>query len=319
MPRYQPTNSAVSPRFSGIRTFGRLPHVIDLTDVDVAVMGVPFDTSVTNRVGARYGPPAIREQSIMTRTYNPTMKINVYNYISAVDYGDLPIVPGYIHETYAQIEEALKPVLDAGVVPILLGGDHGITLAHLRAVAKKYGPVGLIQFDSHNDLWDQYWGVKYTHGTPFRRAIDEGLIDTSRSSQVGLRGSVYEPGDIEMGRGFGFQVFTMDEVWEFGFNHVLQKVKERAGEGPCFLTFDIDFIDPAYAPATGTPEVGGPTTAQALQCIRALDGVNFVGFDVVEVLPTYEGPGQITALAAANVAYEMLTLVALDRRRKAEA
>jgi agmatinase len=314
VPRYQPTDAMMLPRFSGIRTFARLPHVTDLTDVDVAVIGSPFDTGGTYRVGCRFGPAHIREASALLRPYNPSLDVNVYDYISAIDYGDLPVVPGFIEAAYEQMVKGLMPVLNAGVIPILLGGDHSISLAHLRAMALRHGPVALIHFDSHNDLWDQYWGQKYTHGTPFRRALEEGLIDVKRSSEVGLRGSVYGPEDIQTGRDFGFQVFTMNEVRELGFTHVLKMVREQAGTGPCFLTFDIDFIDPAYAPGTGTPEVGGPTTWEALECVRALKGLNFVGFDVVEVLPSYDSPGQVTALAAANVAFEMLSLVAWSRK-----
>jgi len=314
MPRYRPVDALVSPRFAGIRTFARLPSVTDLVDVDVAVIGVPFDTGATYRVGARFGPAAIREASALLRTYNPALAISVYDYVSAVDFGDLPVAPGFIEDSYERIVAALSPVVRAGVLPILLGGDHSVTLAHLRAITAQHGPVALVQFDSHGDLWDEYWGHRYTHGTPFRRAVEEGLLDVGRSSQVGLRGSLYGPDDLSVGQDFGFQVFPMDEVRRLGLPRVLDAVRGRAGHGPVFLTFDIDFIDPAYAPGTGTPEVGGPTTAEALQCVRSLAGLDFVGFDVVEVLPTYDGPGQITALAAANVAFEMLSLIALSRK-----
>jgi agmatinase len=313
MPRYRPVDALQSPRFAGIRTFARLPYVTDLTDVDVAVVGVPFDTGATYRVGARFGPAAIREASALLRTYNPALQVDVYANVSAVDYGDLPVAPGFIEDSYARIVAGLAPIVGAGVIPILLGGDHSITLAHLRAVAARHGPVALIQFDSHADLWDQYWGHRYTHGTPFRRAIEEGLLDVGRSSQVGLRGSLYGPDDFTVGQDFGMQVFPMLEVRDLGLPEVLRRVKERAGTGPAFLTFDVDFIDPAYAPGTGTPEVGGPTTAEALQCVRSLAGLTLVGFDVVEVLPSFDGPGQITALAAANVAFEMMSLVARGR------
>jgi len=314
MPRYRPVDALQSPRFAGIRTFARLPNVTDSAGVDVAFVGVPFDTGATYRVGARFGPAAIREASALLRTYNPVLDVDVYEHVSAVDFGDLPVAPGFIEDSYQRIVEGLTPIVQAGVVPILLGGDHSVTLAHLRAIAACVGPVALIQFDSHSDLWNEYWGHRYTHGTPFRRAIEEGLLDVGRSSQVGLRGSLYGRDDVTVGRDLGLQVFTMPEVREIGLATVLDAVKERASRGPVFLTFDIDFIDPAYAPGTGTPEVGGPTTAEALQCVRSLAGLSFVGFDVVEVLPTYDGPGQITALAAANVAFEMLSLVALERK-----
>jgi agmatinase len=316
MPSYRPVDAMVSPRFSGIRTMARLPHVVDLTDVDVAFVGVPFDTGATYRVGSRFGPAAIREASAMLRIYNPSLAVNVYDHVSAVDAGDTPVAPGFTEESYQRIEAALAPIVEAGVIPILLGGDHSISLPNLRALARRHGPVALVHFDSHSDLWNTYWGQRYTHGTPFRRAVEEGLIDTGRSSQVGLRGSLYGPEDVDQGRDFGFQVFTMDEVRAHGFPAILAAVKERAGQGPAFLTFDVDFIDPAYAPGTGTPEVGGPTTVEALQCVRSMAGVQFVGFDIVEVLPAYDNPGQITALAAANVAFEMLSLVALARQHR---
>jgi agmatinase len=314
MPRYRPVDALQSPRFAGIRTFARLPYVTDLTDVDVAVVGVPFDTGATYRVGTRFGPAAIREASALLRLYNPSLQIGVYDYVSAVDVGDLPVAPGFIEQSYESIVSGLAAILRAGVIPILLGGDHSVSLAHLRAIAAKHGPLGLVHFDSHSDLWDRYWGQRYTHGTPFRRAVEEGLIDVARSTQIGMRGSLYDATDSDLGKSCGFQVFAMDEVRSLGFPHVLAAAKERVGTGPAFLSFDIDFVDPAYAPGTGTPEVGGPTSAEAIQCVRTMTGVNFVGFDVVEVLPAYDGPGQITALLAANAAFEMLSLVALRLR-----
>lgn len=313
MPPYRPVDALQSPRFSGIRTFARLPHVTQLDDVDVAVIGVPFDTGATYRVGARFGPAAIREASALLRVYNPALQVSVYDHVSAVDFGDLPVAPGFIDQSYQLIVSGLAPIVTAGVIPVLLGGDHSVTLAHLRAIAVTHGPVALVHFDSHSDLWDQYWGQRYTHGTPFRRAVEEGLIDVGRSSQVGLRGSLYDSEDAQLGKKFGFQVFTMDDVRALGFQAVLPAVRERVGTGPAFLSFDVDFIDPAYAPGTGTPEVGGPSSAEAISCVRAMQGLQFVGFDIVEVLPAYDGPGQITALVAANVAFEMLSLVALRR------
>jgi agmatinase len=313
MPRYRPVDALQSPRFSGIRTFARLPYVTDLADVDVAVVGVPFDTGATYRVGTRFGPAAIREASALLRLYNPALRVSVYDHISAIDYGDLPVVPGFIEQSYHSIVSGLSSIVRAGVIPILLGGDHSISLAHLRATAATHGPVALVHFDSHSDLWNEYWGQRYTHGTPFRRAIEEGLIDVGRSSQIGMRGSLYDAEDAQVGKSFGFQVYTMDDVRSLGFPTVLQAAKERVGTGPAFLSFDVDFIDPAFAPGTGTPEVGGPSSAEAIQCVRAMAGVHFVGFDVVEVLPAYDGPGQVTALVAANIAFETLSLVALQR------
>ncbi|MDQ7844723.1 MAG: agmatinase [Armatimonadota bacterium] len=311
---YGPASGLESPRFVGVRTFARLPYVRDLAGVDVAVIGVPFDTGATFRVGCRFGPAAIREASVMLRPYNPYLEIQVFDYVSAVDYGDLPVVPGYIEASYERIVAGLEPVLAAGVVPILLGGDHSITLAHLRAVVRRHGPVALVHIDAHGDIWDEYWGQRYTHGTPFRRAVEEGLLDVGRSIQVGMRGPLYSPQDLQLARDLGFEVISGRELRRRGTTPVGEAIRARVGSRPAFLSFDVDFVDPAFAPGTGTPEVGGPTSAEALDLARGLVGVNLVAADVVEVLPAYDGPGQVTALLAANVVYELMSVVACNRR-----
>jgi len=314
MKGYGPVDAMEYPRFSGIRTFMRLPYVQDLTGDDFVVIGAPFDTGATYRVGARFGPEGIRAASVLLRPYHPSQGINIFDYLSGVDYGDFSVVPGYLPESHAKIEAGLRPVLEAGVTPIVLGGDHSITLPQLRAVANKFGPVALIQFDSHGDLWDEYFGGKDTHGTPFRRAVEEGLLDTGRSSQIGLRGPLYEPDDLQMSRDFGFQLFTADDVRRVGLDQVAAAVRERAGVGPCFLTFDIDFVDPTFAPATGTPEVGGFNAWESQTLLRGLRDVNFVAFDLVEVSPPYDTAGQTTCLLAANLVYEFIALLALARK-----
>lgn len=243
MKGYGPTDAMIYPRFSGIRTFMRLPHVTDLTDVDFAIIGIPFDTGATFRVGARFGPEGIRAASLLLRPYHPELQVMIFDHLSGIDYGDLAVTPGYLPETHTQITDQLRPILAAGVTPIVLGGDHSITLPELRAVAEKFGPVALIQFDSHGDVWHSYFGGKDTHGTPFRRAAEEGLLDLQRSSQVGLRGPLYDDQDIQMSRDLGFQVFTAPEVRRAGLDAVITAVRDRAGSGPCFLTFDIDFVD----------------------------------------------------------------------------
>lgn len=312
MPRYQPVDAMQSPRFCGIRTFARLPYVTSTEEVDVMVLGIPFDTGVTYRAGARFGPAAIRDASSLLRPYNPAVDVDVFGTLSVTDAGDIPIVPGYIEDSYERIEAGLKPIVEAGVIPICLGGDHSITLAELRAVARRYGPVGLAHFDAHSDTWDEYFGRKYNHGTTFKRAAEEGLLDLSRCIQVGMRGSVYDAGDYKMARNLGFAFMPNTEMRRYSMPDVAKIVRERVGGGPAFLTFDVDFIDPAYAPGTGTPEVGGVTSWEALQLLRGLQGANFVAFDIVEMLPAYD-PAQITALLVANVAYEMMTLVAARR------
>lgn len=310
MKGYGPVDAMEFPRFSGIRTFMRLPYVPDLRDVDVAIIGAPFDTGATYRVGARFGPEGIRAASMLLRPYHPDLAINLFAHLSAVDYGDFSVVPGYLPESHAKITAQMTAVLEAGVTPIVLGGDHSITLPELRAVAAKFGPVALIQFDSHGDVWHGYFDGKDTHGTPFRRAIEEGLLDMSRSSQIGLRGPVYDDGDIQLSRDLGFQVFTASEVRRVGLDGVITAVKERAGSGPCFLTFDIDFVDPTFAPATGTPEVGGFTSWECQYLLRGLQGVNFVAYDLVEVAPPYDNAGQTTCLLAANLVYEFMAQLA---------
>lgn len=309
MPRYQPVDALQSPRFCGVRTFARLPYTTALEEVDATILGIPFDTGVSYRAGARFGPAAVRDASALLRPYNPAVEVDVFGTLSVTDGGDISVVPGYIEDSYERIEAGLLSILNADIIPISLGGDHSITLAELRAVAKRYGPVGLAHFDAHSDTWNEYFGRKYNHGTTFRRAADEGLLDLSRCIQVGMRGPVYDAGDYEVARKLGFTFLPNTEMRRYTMADVARMVRERVGAGPTFLTFDIDFVDPAYAPGTGTPEVGGVTSWEALQLLRGLQGIHFVAFDIVEVLPAYD-PTHITALLAANVAYEMLTLIA---------
>jgi agmatinase len=315
-PRYRPVDAMLYPRFSGIRTFMRLPQVTDLTDVDFAIVGVPFDTGDTYRIGARFGPEGIRSQSMLLRPFNPALNVAIFDYCSGVDYGDLPVTPGYLPESHAQIEARASAVYASGATPVFLGGDHSVSLPLLRATAKKFGKVALIHFDSHSDLWPGYFGGKDTHGTPFRRAYEEGLIDTSRSIQVGLRGSVYDADDVNMPGDLGFQVITGPELHDMGMKEAIRQIRARVGSAAAYVTFDIDFVDPAYAPGTGTPEVGGFTSAQSLELVRGLAGLNTIGYDVVEVMPPYDPPGGVTCLVAAGVAYEFISLIALKKRNR---
>ena len=312
MPRYVPEDSMLSPRFTGPSTFARLPYVRTLEDVDLAVIGVPFDTGVTYRVGGRFGPNAVRAASVMLRPYNANLDVSPFSILSCVDYGDVAIVPGYTERSYAAIEEAVSPVVEAGVVPLLIGGDHACTLPHLRATRSR-GPVAVIDFDSHTDAWDSYFGEKFNHGTWMRRAIEEGLVDVDHSIEIGLRGSLYGPEDWTGLRDeLGLDYLTTEQIFELGAADVAQRIRARVGDRPAFISFDIDVVDPAHAPGTGTPEAGGPSAREMLAIVRALRGIDFVGFDVVEVIPTYDPAGQ-TATLAANLAYEMLSLVALHR------
>jgi agmatinase len=317
MKGYRPVDPRESPRFAGIKTFMRLPHVTATEGVDVAVVGVPFDTGASYRVGARFGPEAIRSVSALLRHHNEVLDVSIFDYCSVVDYGDLPVNPGYIEDSYKMIEEGLLPILDGGVTPIMLGGDHSVALPELRAMAKTHGPVALIHFDSHSDTGDKRFGRKYTHGTPFRRAVEEELILVDHSIQAGMRGSVYSRDSLDDARKMGFDLVTSMEAQEQGVDELIRRIRDRAGDAKAFVSFDIDFVDPAYAPGTGTPEVGGFTSSEALRVVRGLRDLDLVGFDLVEVLPQYD-PSQITALLAANIVYEFISLIALRKKLESE-
>lgn len=317
--RYAPADAFRNPRFSGVRTYMRLPYVTDLDGVDVAVLGLPFDTATSYRSGARFGPEAIRSASSLLRPYNPEQRVDIFAHLSAVDAGDLPTAPGDTEATYALAEEGLAPLVAAGVFTVVLGGDHSITLAELRAVSRRHGPLALVHLDAHGDTWHEYFGQRYYHGTTFRRAAEEGVIDPSASVQAGMRGSLYGPEDITAARELGFTVLSTRELRELGPAAFGDLVRARAGGRPAFLSFDVDFCDPAFAPGTGTPEIGGPSTTEALEFVRALHGIGLVGCDVVEVSPPYDSPGQPTALLAATIAWEAISLHARARAAVAEA
>lgn len=302
-----------APRFTGVGSFMRLPQVKDMSGVDAAMIGIPFDTGVSYRIGGRFGPAAIREASRLLRPYHVEQEIEIFDHLSVVDAGDLSVIPGNIQASYQVMVDGLRPILEAQVVPLAIGGDHSITLGELRAVAKQHGPVGLIDFDSHTDTWDNYWGERYTHGTWCKRAIEEGLIDTRRAVQLGIRGSLYGSEDRGGARALGLHLIPTEELLTRGVDDVLPEVCQRIGTGPVFLSFDIDFVDPGFAPGTGTPEVGGPSSREALRLVRGLRGVQFVGFDLVEVQPQYDS-GEVTSLLAGTLLHEFLALLALNRR-----
>jgi agmatinase len=319
-PRYAPPDASVLPRYMGVRTFARLPHVALPADgVDAAVLGAPFDTGTSFRPGARFGPEAIRSASALIRPYHPAHGINVFESLSVVDGGDLPITPGNAKRTAEQLADALGPLLAEGIAPLVLGGDHSIVLGELRAQARAHGPVALVLIDAHADVWDQYYGERYFHGTPFRRAVEEGLLDPSRSLLAGMRGPLYDAGDLEVARELGFEVIDGQQLADLGPQRYGERVRARLGGSPAFLSFDIDALDPAFAPGTGTPEVGGLTAREALAMLRALAGIELCGADVVEVSPPYDSPGQLTALHAAAIAFELLALMAVSRRGRDQA
>jgi agmatinase len=312
MPRYGPPDAFETPRFSGPRTFMRLPYVRDLEGVDVAIVGIPTDGAVVYRSGARFGPEGIRSASVMLRNYNPLLGVDVVERLSLVDYGDVPTVPGSTADSLERSAAALEEVAGGGVAPLCLGGDHTVLLAELRALAAVHGPLALVQLDSHHDLWDEYFGQKLFHGSVVRRVLEEGLIDPARSIQAGLRGSLTERADAELPKQFGIDALTFEELAALGPAGFSQRVRDRVGDAACFLSFDVDFVDPAFAPGTGTPEVGGPSSREALTYVRSLAGLDFRGFDCVEVAPPYD-PAGVTAFVAANACFEMLSLLAWRR------
>jgi agmatinase len=314
-PRYRPADPSAGPRYGGIRTFARCPHVTDPDGVDVAIVGVPFDTATAIRPGARFGPEAIRTASMMIRHYHPVLDVNVFETLSVVDWGSIDVTPGNVVKTLDQIAAGLAPLVEGGAVPIVLGGDHSIALGELRALAAAHGPMALVLLDAHADTWDEYWGERYFHGTPFRRAVEEGLVLPEHSLIAGMRGPLYGRDDLKGARDLGFEVVEWERLRQMPAAEYGRLVRERVGEAPAYLSFDIDFVDPAFAPGTGTPEVGGPSSAEALALVRALAGLDFKGFDVVEVSPPYDDPGQTTALLAAAIVFDFLALMAFASGR----
>jgi agmatinase len=302
---FQPRDSFHSPRFGQPATFMRLPHVPDAQEVDIALIGIPYDGGTSYRPGARFGPREIRSQSSLIRPYNPSQAVKPFDQFRIADCGDIDVAPNSIEKTYELIEKGIARFAQTAL-PISVGGDHSISLPILRALAKIHGPLGLVHFDAHPDTWDEYFGGKYFHGTPFRRAIEEGLVDSARMIQIGIRGPLYGEEDFEFQKNRGIRWVPIDEIREQGVRRIAAEMVERA-HGKVYVSFDIDCVDPAFAPGTGTPEVGGLDSYEALTFVRSLAGVNAVGFDIVEVSPLYDGPGQITALLAANLLFEFLS------------
>ncbi len=307
-----PRDPFQSPRFGQVATFMLLPHTMDVAGLDVALLGVPYDGGTSYRTGARFGPRAVREQSSLIRTWNPVLKVHPFERLRVADCGDVDVVPISIERTYEKIEARVDGVVAAGARPLCVGGDHSITLPILRALARRHGPVGVVHFDAHPDTWDEYFGSKFFHGTPFRRAVEEGAVDPRRMIQVGIRGPLYGPEDFAFQDQHGMEVLRIEPIKEQGVAWAAERLARLRG-GPVYVSFDIDALDPAYAPATGTPEVGGLTSYEALALVRSLAEHTLVGADVVEVAPPYDGPGQITSLMAANLMFELVSVFALGR------
>ena len=306
---HQPVDAAVVPRFAGIATFMRLPLVDSAQGLDIALFGIPWDGGTTNRAGARHGPREVRNQSSLMRRVHHVSGTAPFDLANVADIGDLPVNPIDLQDALTRIAAGVAAVVAAGAIPLGIGGDHLTTLPALRAVARAR-PVGLIHFDAHSDTNDSYFGGnRYTHGTPFRRAIEEGLLDPKRTIQIGIRGSIYDPGEHDWARAQGIRIVSMEEFCDRTPADVMEEARRVAGDGPTYVSFDIDCLDPSMAPGTGTPEIGGFTTREAQQMLRLLDGVSIVGADVVEVAPPYD-LGGLTALAGATMAFELLCVIA---------
>jgi agmatinase len=307
-----PVDPLKVPRFAGPSTFARLPRRDEVDHCDVAVVGVPFDSGVTYRPGARFGPHAVRNATRLLRSYHPGLDVRPFAAQQVADAGDIACNPFDIQEAIAQIESGAEEILSGASHLLSIGGDHTIALPLLRVMKRRHGPVALLHFDAHLDTWDTYFGAEYTHGTPFRRAWEEGLLLADHAMHVGIRGPLFSPEDLVDDARFGFAIVGAMELNTTGIADVIARVRERSADAPVYVSVDIDVLDPAHAPGTGTPEAGGLTSRELLGILRGLAGVNVVGADIVEVAPAYDH-AEITAMAASHVAYELLALFA--RRR----
>ena len=295
--------------YAGIATFGRAPYLTDATGADVAILGVPYDGSTSYRSGTRFGPRAIREQSLLLWGYNNAQQVAPFRSLKVVDVGDVDVVPPDIIATHQQIERTAGRILETGAKLVTVGGDHSISLPLLRAHAQRHGPMAVVHFDAHPDTWDsEYPGQPYSHGTPFKRAIEEGLIDTSAYLQIGIRGPTNGPEDYADAVALGARMITQDEFRARNLSDIVQEIQTTVGTKSVYVTLDIDVVDPAFAPGTGTPEVGGLSSYEILQLVRGLRGLTTIGFDLVEVSPPYDF-SNITAILAANLAFEFLSLM----------
>ena len=308
-PFFKPVSGFDLPRFAGVPTFMRLPHVAldapKIKDVDIGIIGVPWDSGTTNRPGPRHGPRQLRDASTMIRAQHPVSGIRPYEKLNCADLGDVSINPADIEDSMARITSFYKKLIEKGIKPLTAGGDHLTSLPVLRALAEK-APLGMIHFDSHTDLFHSYFdGTMFTHGTPFRRAVEENLLDPKRVIQIGIRGTQYDSEDLDFATSVGIRVIKIDEFFDRGIQDVMAEAREIVGENETYISYDIDFIDPAFAPGTGTPEVGGPNSYEALKVVRELAGVKIVGADMVEVSPPFD-PSSNTAFLGVSVMFELL-------------
>ena len=297
------------PRYAGINTFARLPMIDEVSNVDVALVGIPFDTGVSYRPGARFGPNHVRDSSRLLRPFNPSVSKEPFATQQVVDAGDIAVNPFHIDEALRQIEHGSRSLHERAGRLISIGGDHTIALPLLRTMAAKHGPISVVHFDAHLDTWDSYFGEDYTHGTPFRRASEEGLIDREGSMHVGIRGPLYSSKDLDQDKSLGFEIFSSIEFDDLGVKGAIEKIQARVQNRPMYVSIDIDVLDPSHAPGTGTPEAGGMTSRELLAVIRSFANLNIVGADVVEVAPAYDH-AQMTGVAASHVIYELLSAMA---------
>lgn len=304
----QPLSGNTMPRFGGPVTMMRLPTQETAEGLDAAFVGVPMDIGTSNRSGTRLGPRQIRDESRMLRPYNMATGAAPFDSLQVADIGDIPVSPFNLRQSVETIQTSYADVIENGCIPLTLGGDHTLTLGVLRAMKERYGPVGLIQVDAHADINDRMFGEEIAHGTTFRRAVEEGLIECNRVVQIGLRGTGYSADDFDWSRQQGFRVVSAEECWHKSLTPLMKEVVAKVGDGPVYISFDIDSMDPGYAPGTGTLEVAGLTPPQALEIIRGARGLNIVGADLVEVAPPYDQSGS-TALLGANLLYELLCVL----------
>ena len=297
------------PRYGGIATFAHLPQISEVTDVDVAIVGVPFDTGVSYRPGARFGPNHVRESSRLLRPFNPAANVSPFATQQVVDAGDIAANPFDIEEAISSIHKSYDQLSERAKKIVTIGGDHTITLPILRSLKAKHGAISVVHFDAHLDTWDSYFGADYTHGTTFRRASEEGLLDPEGCMHIGIRGPLYAAKDLTDDKALGFQIFSSVEFQDLGVNAAIEKMKARVGKRPVYMSIDIDVLDPAHAPGTGTPEAGGLTSRELLSVLRATAGMNVIGADIVEVAPAYDH-AQITGIAASHVMYELISAFA---------
>jgi agmatinase len=314
--RIGPVDASVVPRFAGPATFARLPRLDEVTEADVAIVGVPFDAGVSYRPGARFGPAHVRESSRLLRPYNPALDVSPFARLQVADAGDLAVNPFSIEEAIGAIERGADALSERAGRLLTIGGDHTIALPLLRSVARRRGPVAVVHFDAHLDTWDTYFGAAYTHGTPFRRASEEGLIDREASMHVGIRGPLYATSDLSDDTALGFSVVHALELEDLGSRGVIERIRARVGDRPVYVSVDIDVLDPAFAPGTGTPESGGLLSRELLAVLRGFASMDLVGADIVEVAPAYDH-AEITGIAASHVAFELVSAMALTGQRPA--